>query len=64
MRSKPIVALMPFSECAIRKISSTVSTVVGSLLDADDRQVQLLEVLAALGEEHRQVLVEVHHAFR
>ena len=25
MPAKPIVALMPFSECAIRKISSTVS---------------------------------------
>ena len=38
--------------------------VVGRLLDADDGEVQLLEVLAALREEHRQVLVEIHHAFR
>ncbi len=38
--------------------------VVRHLFDADDRQVELLEVLAALGEEHRQVFVELHQAFR
>ena len=56
MPAKPIVALMPLSECAMRKISSTVSRSSGLLLDAHDGEVELLEVLARLGEEHRQVL--------
>ena len=30
--------------------------VVGGLLDADDGEVELLQVLAALGQEHREVL--------
>ena len=34
--------------------------IVGLLLDADDREVELLEVLAALGEEHGEVLGDVH----
>ena len=38
--------------------------VVGRLLDADDGEVELLEVLARLGEEHRQVLGDVHQIFR
>ena len=38
--------------------------VVRVLFDADDRQVQLLKVLAAFSEEHRQIFVEVHQAFR
>ncbi len=38
--------------------------VVRRLLHPDDREAQLLEVLAALGEEHRQVLVDVHQVFR
>ena len=62
MPAKPIVALMPFSECAIRKISSTVVRIVGLLLDPDDGEVELLQVLAALGQEHREVLV--HQLFR
>ena len=56
MPAKPMVALMPFSEWAMRKISSTVAPVVGLLLDAHDGEVELLQVLAALGEEHREVL--------
>ena len=47
MPSKPMVALMPFSEWAMRKISSTVAPVVGVLLDAHDGEVELLQVLAA-----------------
>jgi hypothetical protein len=35
--------------------------VVGRLLDPDDREVELLEVLARLGQEHGQVLRDVHH---
>ena len=35
--------------------------VVGPLLDADDGEVQLLEVLAPLGQEHREVLGDVHY---
>ena len=62
MPAKPIVALMPFSECAMRKISSTVSWSSGLLLDPDDGEVELLEVLAPLGEEHRQVLGDVHRS--
>ena len=54
--AKPMVALMPFSECAMRKISSTVSRSSGRLLDAHDREVELLQVLAALGQEHREIL--------
>ena len=62
MPAKPIVALMPFRECAIRKISSTVVRIVGRLLDLDDREVELLQVLTPLGQEHREVLV--HQLFR
>ena len=36
--------------------------IVGRLLDPDDGEVQLLQVLAPLGEEHREVLV--HQLFR
>ncbi len=57
MLAKPIVALMPFIECAMRKISSTVGLVVGGLLDLDDREVELLQVLTPLGQEHREILV-------
>ena len=64
MPAKPIVALMPFSECAMRKISSTVSWSSGALLDPDDREVELLQVLSALGEEHREVFRDVHQVFR
>jgi hypothetical protein len=38
--------------------------VVGRLLETHDGQVQLLEVLPALGQEHGEVLGGVHHAFR
>jgi hypothetical protein len=38
--------------------------VVGRLLEAHDGQVQLLEVLPALGQEHREVLGGVHQIFR
>ena len=63
--AKPIVALMPFSECAMRKISSIVSLSSGFSSIATTREVELLEVLAALGQEHREVLGGVHrHAFR
>ena len=62
MPAKPIVALMPFSECAMRKISSMVSRSSGVSSIAHDREVEVLEVLARLGEEHREVLVELHHA--
>ena len=58
MRSKPIVALMPFMECAMRKISLIVSRSSGSLLDAHDGEVERLEVLLGLREEHRQVVGE------
>jgi hypothetical protein len=34
--------------------------VVRALLDPNDRQVELLQVLAALGEEHREVLGDLH----
>ena len=60
MPPKPIVALMPFIECAMRKISSTVSWSSGLLLDPHDGEVELLEVLPALGQEHREVLGDVH----
>ena len=63
MPAKPIVALMPFIECAIRKISSTVSWSSGRLLDPHDREVELLEVLTPLGQEHREVLGDVHYAW-
>ena len=63
MPAKPIVALMPFIECAMRKISSTVSRSSGGSSIADDREVELLEVLAPLGQEHREVL-GVHQPFR
>jgi hypothetical protein len=36
--------------------------VVGLLLDAHDGEVELLQVLAALGEEHREVLARVHRS--
>jgi hypothetical protein len=36
--------------------------VVRRFLDPDDGQVQVLEVLAAFGEEHAQVLGDVHQA--
>ena len=36
--------------------------IVGRLLDTDDREVELLQVLAPLGEEHREILV--HQLFR
>ena len=58
--AKPIVALMPFSECAIRKIPSTVVLVLRGLLELDDGEVQFLEVLPRLGEEHRHVFGGVH----
>jgi hypothetical protein len=35
--------------------------VVGRLLDPDDREVELLQVLTTLGEEHREVLGDVVH---
>jgi hypothetical protein len=38
--------------------------IVGVLLDPDDREVELLEVFAALGEEHRQVFGDVHRIRR
>ena len=38
--------------------------VVGRLLDPDDGEVELLEVLAGLGQEHREVLGDVHQIFR
>jgi hypothetical protein len=38
--------------------------VVGRLLDAHDGEVELLEVLARLGHEHRQVLGGIHQIFR
>jgi hypothetical protein len=38
------------------------SRVVGLLLDAHDGEVELLQVLAALGEEHREVLAGVHRS--
>jgi hypothetical protein len=38
--------------------------VVGALLDAHDREPQLLQVLARLGDEHREVLGDVHQATR
>ena len=64
MRAKPIVPLMPLRECAMRKISSIVSLSDGRLLDPDDGEVQRLQVLAALGEEHSDVLRGVHQTFR
>ena len=36
--------------------------VLGLLLDAHDGEVELLQVLAALGEEHREVLARVHRS--
>ena len=42
MPAKPIVALIPFMECAMRKISSTVSGSSGRLLDPDHGEVELL----------------------
>ena len=56
MRAKPIVALIPFRECAMRKISSTVSGSSGVSSIADHREVELLQVLTPLGQEHREVL--------
>ena len=38
--------------------------VVGPLLDADDREPEPLEVLARLGDEHREVLGDVHQPSR
>jgi hypothetical protein len=38
--------------------------VVRLLLDLDDGEVELLEVLTALREEHRQVLGGVHQLLR
>ena len=38
--------------------------VVRGLLDADDREVELLQVLAALGQEHGEVLGDLHQVFR
>jgi hypothetical protein len=38
--------------------------VVRLLLDPHDGEVQLLEVLAPLGEEHREVLGGVHGGFQ
>jgi hypothetical protein len=38
--------------------------VVRRLLDLHDGDVQLLEVLARLGQEHREVLGDVHQLFR
>ncbi len=38
--------------------------VVRSLFDANDCEVQLLQMLAALREEHGEVLVEIHQTFR
>ena len=64
MPSKPIVALMPFSECAIAEDLVDRLPVVGLLLDPDDGEVELLEVLAGLREEHREVLGGVHQLFR
>jgi hypothetical protein len=34
--------------------------IVGALLDADNRKVELLKVLPALGEEHREVFRGLH----
>ena len=38
--------------------------IVGRLLEAHDGEVELLEVLPALGQEHRKVLGGVHQSFR
>jgi hypothetical protein len=38
--------------------------VVRGFLDADDREIQLLQMLAALREEHGEVFVEIHQTFR
>ena len=38
--------------------------ILGVLLQPDDREVQLLEVLARLGEEHRHVLGGIHQLLR
>jgi hypothetical protein len=38
--------------------------VVGRLLDADDGEIELLEVLAALGQEHGEILGGLHQLFR
>ena len=37
--------------------------VVGPLFDADDRKVELLEVLAPLGQEHREVVGRFHYGW-
>ena len=62
MPAKPIVALMPFMR--VRDAEDLVDRlrVVGRLLDPDDGEVELLQVLAPLGEEHGEVLV--HQLFR
>ena len=61
--AKPIVALMPLSEWAIRKISSTVARSCGLSSSATIARLSSCEVLARLGEEHRHVLGGVHQAF-
>jgi hypothetical protein len=38
--------------------------VLGRLLECHDGEVELLEVLPALGQEHRKVLGGVHQSFR
>ena len=38
--------------------------VFGSLLEGHDREVELLQVLAALGDEHRQVVARIHQLLR
>ena len=58
--AKPIVALIPFRECAMRKISSSVSRSSGVSSMRMTARFSVLQVLAALGEEHAQVLGDVH----
>ena len=64
MPSKPIVADMPLRRVGDAEDLVDRLAVVGRLLEAHDREVELLQVLAALGEEHREVLGGVHQIFR